>query len=52
MENLGVWSDGVGENSEVFISEFSVLSVVKNPSGVLTKFILNSWGLWYWFTLL
>ena len=30
MENLGVWSDDVGENSEVFISEFSVLSVVQN----------------------
>ena len=30
MENPGVWSDGVGENSEVFISEFSVLSVVRN----------------------
>ena len=30
MENLGVWSDGVGENSQVFISEFSVLSVAQN----------------------
>ena len=30
VENLGVRSDGVGENSEVFISEFSVLSVVQN----------------------
>ena len=43
MENLGVWSDGVGENSEVFISEFSVLSVVQNGKvgvgkpGSLTK---------------
>ena len=43
MENLGVWSDGVRENSEVFFSEFSVLSVVQNGKvgvgkpGSLTK---------------
>ena len=30
LEKLGVWLKGLKENSEVFISEFSVLGIVQN----------------------
>ena len=40
MENFEVWTNSIRENSEVFISEFSVLSVVQNGKlGVWSKYL-------------